>query len=124
MSMTDGSTTRGLRFGAGDSGYRPRREQDLDIWHALRDIDAVAADALDHADDDVPASIEVCINWASRAAGRRLNRGLYDACARAHRNNPDELTVRPPQILQFESVAARLPVIRRKPGRRQSEMRW
>src|ERR1700692_2208060 len=106
------SSTGSSRFGHGDLGYRARCKQHLCIRHAFRDVNAVTADTLDHSHDDVLISAEVPVDRASGIAGSRLNRGLKEGSGRAHRNHLDESAVRPPQILQFESVAAQLSVMR------------
>src|ERR1700730_16194476 len=92
------------------------REQQFDVGLALRDIDAVAADTLDDSNDDMLMAVEVPQNRPPRISRRGLNRGLDESCRRTDRSNPDHLALRSPQILEFESVAAAGPMVRRIPG--------
>ena len=95
-----------LCLSCADPRERVRRKQDLRIGRTFRDVDAVAADTLRHSDDHVLLSVEIPVERASRVATGGLNGRLDDGAGRTGPNDSDDLTVRLPQILQFEPVAA------------------
>ena len=79
-----------------DIGQCGRGEEDLHVRLILRDIDAVAADALMHSDDDVLPPVEVAVKGAARIAAGGLNRRLDNGAGSARPDNSDQLTVRSP----------------------------
>jgi DNA-binding response OmpR family regulator len=113
------SSTGRKRLRDADAGERTRRKQHLDVGRTVRDIDTVAPDALRHADDDVLLPVEIPVKGPSRVAAGGLNGRLDDGTGRARPDDSDDFTVRPPQILQFESLAAPFSEIGWKSGYRQ-----